>query len=189
MQCNVEFGYKLSICCGIEENDGKPWSSWPIAGPSGCRLTSSQQTGIKYSNPNISPYLAIALFVKNRICFYRFHFFMCIIWMSASQLCIILSKIMHVYMHINVFMFVIIWVMVNFNIYCSGGMGCRMRLVACPITEDCMLQFIVRFTITTLILLDTYHIVDPALPSNGPNLPLLLLTHSLSLRCVYLGVV
>jgi hypothetical protein len=33
MQCNVEFGYQLSICSGIEENHGKPWSSWPVAGP------------------------------------------------------------------------------------------------------------------------------------------------------------
>jgi hypothetical protein len=28
MQCNVEFGYQLSICSRIEENHGKPWSSW-----------------------------------------------------------------------------------------------------------------------------------------------------------------
>jgi hypothetical protein len=24
MQCNVEFGYQLSICCGTKENHGKP---------------------------------------------------------------------------------------------------------------------------------------------------------------------
>jgi hypothetical protein len=28
-QCNVEFGYQLSICSRTEENHGKPWSSWP----------------------------------------------------------------------------------------------------------------------------------------------------------------
>jgi hypothetical protein len=55
MQCNVEFGYQLSICSGIEENDGKPWSNCPVGGPSGCKLTSSQQSGIKDANPNISP--------------------------------------------------------------------------------------------------------------------------------------
>jgi hypothetical protein len=57
MQCNAEFGYQLSICSGTKENHGKPWSSWPVAGPSGCRLTSSQQSGIKYASPNTSPYL------------------------------------------------------------------------------------------------------------------------------------
>jgi hypothetical protein len=61
MQRNVEFGYKLSICSGIEENHGKPGSSWPVAGPSGCKLTSSHQSGIKDANPNISPYLANGL--------------------------------------------------------------------------------------------------------------------------------
>jgi hypothetical protein len=55
MQCNVKFGYQLSICSGTKENHGKPWSCWPVAGPSGCKLTSSQQSGIKSANPNISP--------------------------------------------------------------------------------------------------------------------------------------
>jgi hypothetical protein len=66
MQCNVEFGYQLSICCGTKENHGEPWSSWPVAGPSGCKLTSSQQSGIKYASPNISPYLC---------CFFSFLIF------------------------------------------------------------------------------------------------------------------
>jgi hypothetical protein len=64
MQSNVEFGYQLSICSGTKENHGKPWSRWPVTGPSGCKLTSSQQSGIKYVSPNISPYLAVAL-LKN----------------------------------------------------------------------------------------------------------------------------
>jgi hypothetical protein len=38
MQCNVEFGYQLSICSGTKENQGKPKSSWPVAGPSGCSI-------------------------------------------------------------------------------------------------------------------------------------------------------
>jgi hypothetical protein len=33
-----------------------------IAGPSGCKLASSQQSGIKYVNPNVSPCMAVALF-------------------------------------------------------------------------------------------------------------------------------
>jgi hypothetical protein len=56
MQCNVEFGYQLSICSRTKENHGKPWSSWPVAGPSECKVTSSQQSGINSANPNISPY-------------------------------------------------------------------------------------------------------------------------------------
>jgi hypothetical protein len=38
MQCNVEFGYQLSICSRIKENHGNTLSNWPVAGPSGCRL-------------------------------------------------------------------------------------------------------------------------------------------------------
>jgi hypothetical protein len=41
--CNVEFGYQLNICSATKENYGKPWSSWPVAGPSGCKLTSSHR--------------------------------------------------------------------------------------------------------------------------------------------------
>jgi hypothetical protein len=56
MQCNVEFGYQLSICSETKVNHGKPWSNWPVAGPSECKLTSSQQSGMNSANPNISPY-------------------------------------------------------------------------------------------------------------------------------------
>jgi hypothetical protein len=58
-------GYQLSICYRIEENHGKPWSTWPVAGPSGCKLTSSQQSGINYANPNVSPYLC-SYFIWNQ---------------------------------------------------------------------------------------------------------------------------
>jgi hypothetical protein len=47
MQCNVEFGYQLSICCGTKKNHGKPLSNWPVAGPFGCKTDSSQQSGIQ----------------------------------------------------------------------------------------------------------------------------------------------
>jgi hypothetical protein len=53
MQCNVEFGYQLSIRSGTKEKHGKPWSSWPVTGPSGCKLTTSQQSGVEYESPNI----------------------------------------------------------------------------------------------------------------------------------------
>jgi hypothetical protein len=59
MQCNVELGYQLSICSGAKENHGKPRLSWPVAGPSGCKLTSSQQSGIKYASPNTKHLLAV----------------------------------------------------------------------------------------------------------------------------------
>jgi hypothetical protein len=62
VQCNVAFRYQLGTCSRTEENQGKPYSSRPVAGPSGCKLTSSRQSGIKDANPNISPYLAVALF-------------------------------------------------------------------------------------------------------------------------------
>jgi hypothetical protein len=62
IQCNVEFGYQLSICSGTKEDHGKPWSRWSAAGPSGCKLTSIQQSGIKYANPNTSPYLCFFFF-------------------------------------------------------------------------------------------------------------------------------
>jgi hypothetical protein len=42
---------------------GKSYSSWPVAGPSGCKLTASQQSSIKYTSPNISPYLCCCVFL------------------------------------------------------------------------------------------------------------------------------
>jgi hypothetical protein len=64
MQCNEEFLDQLSVCSRTEENHGKPWWNWPVAGPSGYKLTSSQESDIKYANPNICPYLAVDLFEK-----------------------------------------------------------------------------------------------------------------------------
>jgi hypothetical protein len=59
MQSNVEFAL------GPEEDHGTPWSSWPGAGPSGCKLTSIQQSGIEYTSTNISPYLCCCFFFQN----------------------------------------------------------------------------------------------------------------------------
>jgi hypothetical protein len=56
-QCYVKFGYQLNICSGIEENYRKFSLSWPVAGPFGRKPTSSQQSGIKYANPNVISYL------------------------------------------------------------------------------------------------------------------------------------
>jgi hypothetical protein len=54
MQCNVEFGYQLSICSGTKENHGKPWSSWQVAGPSGCKLTSSRSRSYFTTDKSVS---------------------------------------------------------------------------------------------------------------------------------------
>jgi hypothetical protein len=64
MHCNVEFGHQLSICSGTKENHGKPSSSRPVAGPSGCKLTSSQQSGVEYASPNISSCLLGCFIIK-----------------------------------------------------------------------------------------------------------------------------
>jgi hypothetical protein len=52
-------------------DQGKP-SSWLVAGPSGCKLTSSQQSGIKSANPNISPYSFVSF---SFFLFFSFFFF------------------------------------------------------------------------------------------------------------------
>jgi hypothetical protein len=56
-RCNMRSGYQLSICSRIKENHGNPWSGRRVEGPSGCKLTSNHQTGIKYENPKGSLYL------------------------------------------------------------------------------------------------------------------------------------
>jgi hypothetical protein len=64
MRYNVEFGFQLRICSEAKENHEKPCSSWPVARPSGWKLTSSQQSGNKYASLNISPYLCYC-FIEN----------------------------------------------------------------------------------------------------------------------------
>jgi hypothetical protein len=44
----------------------KPWLSWPVAGPSGCKLTYSQQSGIKYASSFF--FLSLKTFIS---CFYK----------------------------------------------------------------------------------------------------------------------
>jgi hypothetical protein len=75
IQSNVEFGYQLSICSGAKENHGKPWSSWPITGPSGCKLTSSQRTLASV------PGCAVALLRYSWLHFYRFFIY---VWISTK---------------------------------------------------------------------------------------------------------
>jgi hypothetical protein len=50
MQCNMEFGCKLGICCMIEESRGKPWSSWPFTSYWMFNMSlTSQKTGCGYA--------------------------------------------------------------------------------------------------------------------------------------------
>jgi hypothetical protein len=42
VQCNVDFGYQLSICFRTEEKNRKHCLSWPAARTTGSTLTSSQ---------------------------------------------------------------------------------------------------------------------------------------------------
>jgi hypothetical protein len=125
MQCNVEFGYQLSICSGTKENHGKPWWSWPVAGPSGCKLTSSQQSGIKYASPNTSPYLCfffLSLFVENIYkLFFLQKFYLHIIWIGTKpfitqkELMLIGTNMLTI-IHISVT--VITWFSVNLEARC-----------------------------------------------------------------------
>jgi hypothetical protein len=98
---------KHAVQCGIWVatqhflwDQGKPWSSWPIAGPSRCKLTSCQQSDIKYTSPNINPYLCCFFFFcfKTFIsCFYK-HFYLYIIWISTKP-CTTSTEGMNVYLH------------------------------------------------------------------------------------------
>jgi hypothetical protein len=84
MQCNMEFGYQLSICSGTKENHRKPWSSWPVTGPSRCKLTSSQQSDIKYASPNTSPYMCFFFFFENIYKLFLQKLYLHIIWISTK---------------------------------------------------------------------------------------------------------
>jgi hypothetical protein len=61
MQCNVEFGYQLSICCRNKENHNLDRVGRSQELPE-CKLVSSQQSDIKPAGPNIIPYLCRCFF-------------------------------------------------------------------------------------------------------------------------------
>jgi hypothetical protein len=46
-----------------------------FTGPSGYKLTSSQQSGIKYANPNVSPYLCVPALFEIKVYIFLLHFF------------------------------------------------------------------------------------------------------------------
>jgi hypothetical protein len=41
----------VPTCSRTEEDHGEPWSSWQVAGPSECKLITSQQSGIYIQEP------------------------------------------------------------------------------------------------------------------------------------------
>jgi hypothetical protein len=93
----VRHAVQHGICSAFARDQGKLQNTLIelVAGPSGRKLTSSQQSGIKYTSPKIKPYLCCfftsppstsffspSLSVKTfTSCFYK-HFYVCIIWIS-----------------------------------------------------------------------------------------------------------
>jgi hypothetical protein len=66
----------------------------------------SQQSDIKYANPHISPYLAVALFERVHIFVFRVFFVMYTIWMNTKQLYITYAKRIHAYTHIHAYKYI-----------------------------------------------------------------------------------
>jgi hypothetical protein len=153
MQCNMEFGYQLSICSGTKENHGEPWSSWLVAGPSGCKLASSQQSSIKYESHNISPdlccfflFLSLKTFIS---CFYK-HFYLNIIWISTKPY-ITPAEGNNAYLHKYAYKYTYIYICDSLIICNSGNplhfveIGYYTRFFAHPITKIMFLSLILLF--------------------------------------------
>jgi hypothetical protein len=126
MPCNVKFGYQLSICSGTKENHRKPWSSWPVSGPSGCKLTSNQKYGINSASPNSGPCLCCCFsfvffflyFLTS--CFFK-HRYVHMILISIKPYITHVEGIdayMNKYIYIHIIS-VILWLSVNLGAYCS----------------------------------------------------------------------
>jgi hypothetical protein len=142
-QCNVEFGYQLSICSGAKENHGKSWLSWPVTGPSGCKLTYSQQAGIKYASPNISPYLCcvfLFLFSKRFLFFQKLffynYFYVRTVWISTKPL-ITSAEGINAYMNKYAYICVCDSLIIGKfeSLLYFGKIGCYTRFVAHPMTK------------------------------------------------------
>jgi hypothetical protein len=71
MQCNVEFGYQLSICSATKENHGKPWSSWTVAGPSECNWLLASSPALNPRTLTLVHTLCYCIFL---FCFFFFSF-------------------------------------------------------------------------------------------------------------------
>jgi hypothetical protein len=76
---------------------------------------------------------------------------MCILWMSTKQLCITFAKSIHAYTHIHRYRYKYIYIRDYWSIgefeyllWWGGGIGCYVRFVAHPITEDSLFRHIVQ---------------------------------------------
>ena len=92
-RCSLDFGYQQTVCFGTEGNLGKPWSNWSVAGPSGCTLTSSQQTGVRILTAALT--CAVGLFVRS-FKFYCRHLHCSVEWitnrLNHSEIFMYISK-------------------------------------------------------------------------------------------------
>jgi hypothetical protein len=64
-ECNMEFGHQIRTYIETKQIHGNSWSSWPVVGPEGCKLITSQQSGIYYKIPNVNLSLCICFILKN----------------------------------------------------------------------------------------------------------------------------
>jgi hypothetical protein len=64
---NTTVGYLCNICSRTEDNHGNPFSKWPAEGPSGWKLTYSQQSDIKYTTIDVIPCLTCSFTLKTFI--------------------------------------------------------------------------------------------------------------------------
>jgi hypothetical protein len=153
--CNVEFRYQLSIRSGTKENHGKPWSSWPVAGPSGSKLTTSQQSGVEYASPNITSISVRLIYYKIRTQFVLQMFYIHIIWIRNIPCTTLLEpygthrcnpyvtgktlRLLHKAQPVNAFSGnsrCFLWVVRNTEIHRVGRMqssGMLKRVVQCPL--------------------------------------------------------
>jgi hypothetical protein len=59
--CSVTRNFGTNSAFAPRKNHGKSWSSWPVAGPSGCVLTSANSPVLKHAISNCSPYLCYCI--------------------------------------------------------------------------------------------------------------------------------
>jgi hypothetical protein len=144
----------LCFSSRTEENHGKPWSSWTIEGPFGCKLNSSQQSGIKYANPNISPYLWCCFIWKKVYIFFftSISFYVHILDEHQTNVYNIFEEYTCLFAHSvhawkPTYIYISDYVSIDeFEclLWWWGDIDCYMRFVAHPLTEDFMLHFIVQ---------------------------------------------
>jgi hypothetical protein len=127
--CSATWNHR-NICSGTKKNRGKTWLTWLLAGTYRCKLTVSQQSGIKYASPNINPYPCCSFFSFSfdfyfslkTSCFYKKKYGYTI-WMSTKPCTIPAEEWMHIctnmLTNIHISVSVILLLLINLCIYCS----------------------------------------------------------------------